>query len=94
MYAHVVAVAAAAVAVVVVVADAVVSVVAGPAVAVVVDAAVAAAADVAAAASDLGDSWERWNLAVAALTLAEHLALRYSELWTVVATPLLTTLTR
>jgi len=66
--------------------DAAVSVAAGPAVA-------AAVAD-AAAVSAPGDSRERWKQAVVVLALAERLALCYSELWTVVAAPLLTTLTR
>ena len=100
MYAHVaVVVVAAVVAVVVVVdvaaavaaatvVDAVVSVAARPAVAAVVVVAAAAAV------SAQGDSRERWNQSAVVLVVAECLALCYSEVWTVVATPLLTTLTR
>ena len=67
--------------------DAGVYVAAGPA-----DAAVVVAA--AAAAVSLGDSRERWDQSAVVLAVAECLALCYSELWTVVAAPLLTTLTR
>ena len=93
VYAHVAAVVAvvvdvvAAAATVATVVDAVVSVATGPAVAAFVVAA-------AAAVSAQGDSKERWNQAVVFLALAERLALCYSELWTVVAALLLTTLTR
>ena len=66
--------------------DAGVYVAAGPA-----DAAVVVAA---AAAVSLGDSRERWDQSAVVLAVAECLALCYSELWTVVAAPLLTTLTR